>query len=119
MTDDRKMNAPEFLADLLDIVSRTAQELGQNTEWSDELADKVVDRVCEEWGGLPIYIGKGTHMRLSKRDLEVYREWEAAGNNHQELAHKHKISKAWVYAIIRRVKRQLEAERKKGQQPLL
>jgi Mor family transcriptional regulator len=115
--DDRKMNAPEFLADLFNIVSRLACKLGLSQEHADQLADWVVDSVCDEWGGLPIYIGKGTHMRLSKRDLSIYREF--TGDNHQELAHKFGISKVWVYAIIRRVQRQLDADCKNGQQPLL
>jgi len=117
MSNDRKMNAPEFLADLFDIVSRLGQQQGLNKDEADELADLIVDDVCDEWGGLPIYIGKGTHMKLSQRDLDVYREF--TGDNHQELAHQYGISKVWVYAILRRVKRQLEAKAAEQQQPLL
>lgn len=117
MTDDRRMNAPEFLADLFQYASDVSRQIGLNDDDADRLADRLVDRVADEWGGLPIYIGKGTYMKLSRRDLDIYREFN--GHNHQELAHKYGITKVRVYAIIRRVKRELEEKNSSNQRPLL
>ncbi len=117
MVDDKRLKAPEFLADLFQYTSDIAQSQGLCDEAADRLADLLVERVAEEWGGLPIYIGKGTYMKLSRRDLGIYREFN--GKNHQELAHRYGVSKVWVYAIIRRVKRELGDRENVNQQSLL
>ena len=57
-------------------------------------------------------------MRLSKRDLDIYREF--TGDNIKELAAKYKVSAVWIYAVIRRVKDQVRANTPQdNQQPLL
>lgn len=117
MTDDRKLNAPEFLADLFQYTSDAARQIGLSDNDADQLADQLIDRVADEWGGLPIYIGKGTYMKLSRRDLDIYRDFN--GYNHQELAHRYGITKVRVYAIIRRVKRELEDKHNASQGTLL
>lgn len=117
MEPDRKMNAPEFLADLFQIVAQVARQQGCDPEQADAIADACTDSVAKEWGGLSVYIGKGTHMNISRRDLAIYQE--CTGKNHQELAHKYGVTKVWVYAILRRVKQQLEAQAGESQRSLL
>ena len=53
-------------------------------------------------------------MRLSKRDLDIFREF--TGNNVPELAAKYKVSAVWIYAVLRRVREQTSTD---AQQALL
>ncbi|MCY0966152.1 Mor transcription activator family protein [Parathalassolituus penaei] len=118
MDSNRKLNAPEFLADLFQIVAQVARQQGCDPEQADAIADACTDSVAKEWGGLSVYIGKGTHMNISRRDMAIYQEF-TTGNTAQALARKHGVTRVWIYAIIRRVKQQLETEAGRKQQSLL
>ena len=101
-------DAPEMLADLFDTVATTANKKGFEAEAADELALEVVDLLTAAWAGQQLYFGKGTHMRLRQRDLDIYREFD--GKNHAELAAKYNVSVVWVYAVIRKVKARIHSE---------
>lgn len=62
-------------------------------------ADRLSGRVADAWGGAQLYIQKDLSHRAACRNEAVYAEF--TGNNHLELALKHKISVSTVYAIIK------------------
>jgi Mor family transcriptional regulator len=107
-------DAPEMLMDLYDHTAAAARKAGLSDDAADKLAIEVVDQLGETWAGQQLYFGKGCIMRLRKRDLDIYNEFD--GKNHAELAAKYKVSTVWIYSIIRTVKKQIHAD---AQQPLL
>ena len=116
MSDARRImrDAPEMLADLFDAIASAAAERGMNQDDADALALAVVDQLADAYAGQLLYFGKGTHMRLRQRDLDMYRDFD--GHNHAELADKYKLSVVRVYAIIKKVTELISVE---GQQSLL
>ena len=107
-------DAPEMLADLMDAGSTIARQFGLDDEQADELALRIVEQLENDWRGQQLYFGSTTKMRLSKRDLDIFREF--TGNNVPELAAKYKVSAVWIYAVLRRVREQTSTD---AQQALL
>lgn len=101
-------DAPEMLMDLFDAVSLKAQQAGIDHDTADQIALDAVDELSECWAGQQLYFAKGVNMRLRKRDLNIYQDF--TGNNHADLASKYNVSVVWVYAVIKKVKQQIESE---------
>jgi|SRR5690606_40480392 len=110
MTAARKLmrDAPEMLTDLFDTASAAARRAGLNDEEADTMALEIIDTLTEAWAGQQLYFGKGARMRLRQRDLAIYQDF--TGDNHAELAAKYKVSKVWVYAVLRRVNYEINSE---------
>lgn len=105
-------DAPELLRDLYDQAAHIARQNGLDRENADRLALALVDVMTDNWGGRNFNFPKGTTMRLLKRDLAIYREFD--GNNHSDLAEKYDVTTVWVYSIIRRVRALIRDERQPG-----
>ena len=65
--------------------------------------------MATHWGGQNIYFPMGLSYILSKRDRQIYAEFN--GNNHSELARKYGISLQWVYKLIKTVHKEEMATR--------
>lgn len=61
----------------------------------------VANRMRMDWGGKQVYFPKGLAADITKRDLELYQEFD--GTNHEQLARKYHLSVQWVYKIIKNV----------------
>lgn len=110
---DRKMrDAPELLADLYAHTARIARDQGMDNEHADLLALAVTESIASHWGGQIVYVAKGARMRLSKRDLDIWRDF--TGRNHAELAEKYDVSVQWIYAILKRVRDEIARESQPG-----
>lgn len=106
-------DAPELLRDLYDQTAHLARQSGLNCEDADRMALALVEVMTENWRGRNINFPKGTTMRLLKRDLAIWREFD--GGNHSDLAEKYDVTTVWVYSIIRKVRALIRNE----QQPSL
>lgn len=105
-----RSKAPELLTDLSEQVSHALVELlKQDKERADQVGREVAERIASHWGGQNIYVPMGQSIRLSRRDLQVYNDFN--GSNHSDLARKYSISLVWVYKIIKAVRKEEIAKR--------
>ncbi len=105
-------DAPDLLRDLYDQTVHLARARGLDREDADRLALALVEVMTDNWGGRNFNFPKGTTMRLLKRDLAIWREFD--GSNHSDLAVKYDVTTVWVYAIIRKVRALIRNERQPG-----
>jgi Mor family transcriptional regulator len=101
---------PEILADLADSVSELMKERGVDESESSEFGIQVAETIRMEWGGMSIYIPKGTQFDIEKRDKEIFSEWN--GQNTVGICRKHKISTVRLYQIIQAVRLERRAKLK-------
>jgi Mor family transcriptional regulator len=91
MAITHRNKSPEFLADLRE---HTIDIIESQTTLSREevvsLADKVADRMRQNWGGTQIYFPKGASRSALDRKRKIYDDFD--GTNHNELARKHQVS---------------------------
>ncbi|ARO89099.1 DNA-binding protein [Nitrosospira lacus] len=103
MTVDPASKNAELLSDLVIHVAETTRTLcGVSDEKAIEVGQAVADLMAHIWGGQLIYFPKGMIRNLSKRDREIYAEFN--GSNHSALAKKHDVSIQWIYRIIEKVR---------------
>lgn len=95
-------NYPEILGDLAAIVGEALVRRGTAIEAAAEVGYEAAEYVRQRWGGQPVYLTKGLHYDLSKRDLEIWRKFN--GHNHAELAREHELSVMRIYQILKRVR---------------
>lgn len=105
-------DAPDLLRDLYDQTAHLARARGLDREDADRLALALVEVMTDNWGGRNFNFPKGTTMRLLKRDLAIWREFD--GSNHSDLAVKYDVTTVWVYSIIRKVRALIRDERQPG-----
>jgi Mor family transcriptional regulator len=105
-------DAPDLLRDLYDQTTHLAKQRGLAREEADQLALALVDVMTGNWGGRNINFPKGTTMRLLKRDLAIWQEFD--GRNHSDLAEKYDVTTVWVYSIIRKVRKLVRNEGQPG-----
>lgn len=113
MKKKSRSRAPELLADLSVHVAATLVELaGLDQDKAEQLGREIADRMAAHWGGQIIYVPMGLYIGLSRRDKQIYDEFN--GTNHSELARKHDVSLQWIYKIVRTVRREEIARRQGG-----
>jgi len=115
-TRDMVRNASSMMLDLFEIASACAQAKALDVEAADELALHIVDKLAHNWAGQQLYVGKSvkSHLRMRQRDLDLYRDF--TGHNHAALAAKYKVSTVWVYAVIRRIRQEIQENAQEAQQ---
>ncbi len=107
-----KSKGPELLVDLADHVSFTLVELlAMDQDKARQVGVEIADRMATHWGGQNVYFPMGLSYRLSRRDREIYDEFN--GTNHSDLARKYGVSLQWIYKIVKAV-RQEETARRQG-----
>ena len=105
MSDRRELRSrgPELLVDLADHCSDVLQEMSAlSAERCHEIAQVIMRRMSEHWGGQQVYFPKGLSMELEERDLQIYGEYN--GRNRDELCLKYGISVQRFYQILRAVR---------------
>lgn len=102
----------QFLSELRDHSQALLVEVGC-VEQAEQVSNELVQRIAEVWGGQMLYIGQGYEFKATKRDQQIYNEFD--GRNHSELAQKFQIGVSYVYKIIKRMR---EYERKRNQPDL-
>lgn len=107
-----RSQAPELLRDMTDKIKSALCDLGAvNEDQATAIADRIVERMAADWGGQNIYFPMGLVFKLTKRDRDIYRDFN--GSNHAELSRRNEVSVTHIYRIIRAV-RDEEFRRRQG-----
>jgi len=92
----------ELLEDIHSRAAEIAQELGVEREQADQIGCAIANHLAENWGGQNFTIPMDHHYRVSKRDQQIYDEFD--GRNHHILARKFNMSVRGIYKVIARVR---------------
>ena len=105
-----RSKGPELLVDLASHCTQILLEMTElDKEKAQQIGREIAERMATHWGGQNIYFPMGLSYILSKRDRQIYAEFN--GNNHSELARKYGISLQWVYKLIKTVHKEEIAAR--------
>lgn len=108
-----RSQAPELLRDMVDKIKLALAELCTlDSEKASEIATTIVDRMAADWGGQNIYFPMGLVYKLSKRDRQIYTDFN--GSNHAELARRYNVTATHIYRIIRAVREEEFRKRQGG-----
>lgn len=95
-----KSKGPELLADLAAHAAAISIELlNLDPDAAEQLGVELAERMAGHWGGQNLYFPMGLSLQLSKRDKQIYAEFD--GMNHGDLARKYSVSVQWVYKIVK------------------
>lgn len=112
MKPNYRSQAPELLRDMTDKIKLALSELCRlDDDKAGEIATLIVDRMAADWGGQNIYFPMGLVYKLSKRDRQIYDDFNGA--NHADLARRYSVTVTHIYRIIRAV-REEEFRRRQG-----
>lgn len=92
----------ELLADVHAQAATMMQEFGIDAAVADQVGCALADHLAQNWGGQNFTIPMDHHYRVSKRDQEIYSEFD--GRNHHVLARKFNMSVRGIYKVIKRVR---------------
>lgn len=84
---------------------------GIEQDIAEQAATAIADFLAEHWGGQLVSFPKDYLYKLSKRDMQIYREF--TGNNYPELVRRHKMTERGIRKLIERVHRR-EVSRRQG-----
>jgi len=98
MRQQRRRKYPETLAEIAVEVTRLRMEAGDEEQKAMAFGFEVAEVIRRRWGGVQIYIPRGTDFFLSKRDREIIEEFD--GTNRRELCSKYGITVRRFYQII-------------------
>lgn len=102
---DFRSKGPELLLDLTQHITHALGELiALDSDQAEHVAKEVADRMAAHWGGQNIYFPMGLSIKLSRRDREIYDKF--TGRNHHELVREYGVSLAWIYKIIKAVRKE-------------
>ena len=102
---DFRSKGPELLIDLTQHIAHALGELiALDSEQAEHVAKEVADRMAAHWRGQNIYFPMGLSIKLSRRDREIYDKF--TGHNHHELVREYGVSLAWIYKIIKAVRKE-------------
>lgn len=93
----------ELLSDLSERISTSLVQAGVSNDLADRLGEEIAMDMATHWGGQLIYFPKGTFVRLSRRDRDIYSQF--TGNNHKELSRKFNVSEQHIYRIVKAMRR--------------
>lgn len=109
-------NAPEIIKDLAARAKATAIEsYGLDDATAEQFGIDIALKVGDEWGGAQVYIPSNIALKISQRDMQMYKEFN--GFNQAALAKKYHCSVVWVYQVVKRVRRQIQ-DKQQSQLPL-
>lgn len=107
---DFRSKGPELLVDLTEHVAAALGELvSMDDEAARHVAKEVADRMAAHWGGQNVYFPMGLAGKLSRRDRQIYEEFN--GTNQSDLARKWGVSLQWIYKIVKAVRKDEIARR--------
>jgi len=104
----KALMATEELPDVIqDIYAYSLESMKKHHEISEEKASNIAldiaEKTRERWGGIQIYIPKGTALDSQKRIENIKKDFN--GSNHRDLAFKYKVSMQRIYTILKAVGR--------------
>jgi len=100
-----RSKGPELLIDLTEHIAAALGELvSMESSKAQHVAKEVADRMAAHWGGQNIYFPMGLSIKLSRRDRQIYDEFN--GTNHSDLARKYGASLQWIYKIVKAVRKE-------------
>lgn len=70
---------------------------------ADQTANHLRTQIALTWGGQLLYIPKDYQANISRRDHQIYAEFN--GKNHSELATKYNITTNRIYDIVRQIRK--------------
>jgi len=96
------------IEDLPDIIQDVYQEIEKVLKQFSNLSKVEIKKnavnttliINEKWGGMNIYIPKGSANKVIKRNKQIRLDFN--GTNHQELCFKYKLSLVVIYKILRK-----------------
>lgn len=100
----------EMLVDIAEQAEERLVSIGIDHEEAGRWGWEVARHLNAFWGGGHLYICKGIHYEISRRDQEIYRRFN--GENHDWLAQEYNLTVQHVYRVVKRVG---DAERAKRQ----
>lgn len=83
--------------------------LGLSESDAADLARECVHDICVEHGGKWMYVAKDDIFDLSKRDQQIFEEYN--GRNMQQMVEKHRITHVRILQIVAQVKKEEVAKR--------
>lgn len=95
---------PELLEQLAKHIATALAEANIEAERADLIGCEIAQRISNDWGGQLIYVPKDTLARTSRKHQQIWDEFK--GNNYGELARKHGLALPWIYAVIKRMRKQ-------------
>lgn len=101
------VSAPELIKDLAGTAAHIAvkhYDLAPPT--AHKLGVDVALAFAEQAGGTQVYIPMSLSVKINHRDLQMYAQFN--GSNHNELAKEYGCSVAWVYSVVKRVRKQMQ-----------
>lgn len=90
----------EFLLEIATIIQQQLPAYGITPKDARNVALETVDCIRKKHGGTEVYIPKGIALTLSRRDWQIWKEFD--GSNQKQLAKKYTITTRQVYRIIER-----------------
>lgn len=103
----------EILVDIAEQVDERLAAIGVDRDEATRIGWEVARHMNAYWGGGHLYICKGLHYEISRRDREIFARFN--GDNHDWLAREYDLTLQHIYRIVKRVG---EAERAKRQSRL-
>lgn len=95
----------ELLTDVMACVDATLRELGIDAARADHCGHSVADMLSQHWGGQVISYPVDHAYKLSLRERQICKEWEAGGISRGELALKYNMTLRGMNKLLNRVKR--------------
>lgn len=96
-----RSQSPEYLADFLFICTHELMAAGIDEEKAVDLANKMAERMCQNWGKQLIYFPEFDSQERLVRNAKIFNECD--GRNFPEVAHKYDLSIQAVYRIYKLV----------------
>lgn len=95
------LTGQEMLVDIAEQVEERLLALGYANDEASSMGWDVTRRLNDHWGGGLLYICKGLHYEIERRDLEIYSRFN--GDNHEWLASEYNLTVQHIYRIVKRV----------------
>lgn len=102
--------ATAFVVSCVDVLkARLTKDLYLSEAAAATMAREMAHEICAANARSLIYIPADIEFDLSDRDRQIYAEFN--GRNMQQVVAKYKITPQWVYAIVKKVRKEELAAR--------
>lgn len=95
---------PKALAEIAIEVTRLMMARGEDEQTAMEIGFEITEMIRLRFGGNQLYIPRGTHFLISKRDQEMIKEFN--GRNMNEVCEKRGITPRRFYQILQAINAQ-------------
>lgn len=98
-SDELRGKWPQFLADLIDVLSAELQR--QKIANADIVASKIIVTIAHFFGGRALYLPTGDAIKTALRDYAIFDDWGRLRGDVSALMDKYGITQSHMYAILR------------------